>query len=158
MTNTQEILIKRFAKLDKHFEAIRGYLSLIIVLIGEKDVFTVSGFNSLRIEEKALFDAFLKRFASIKDFLGGKIFPLLLEVSGIGSLKMSEVLDRMEKEEIIDSMENWITLREIRNELEHDYPEDLLEALQDLKYCIENFEKLEGYYHQATLFARRYIA
>ena len=35
---------------------------------------------------------------------------------------MSEVLYSIEKKEIIDSLENWIELREVRNELEHDYP------------------------------------
>jgi len=71
---------------------------------------------------------------------------------------MSEVLDQMEKEEIIDSMDNWIKLREIRNELEHDYPDDLDTALKDLRYCIEHFDQLEGYYRRAALFAKRYLA
>jgi len=30
------------------------------------------------------FEAYLKRFASIQDYLGTKVFPLLLEVAGIG--------------------------------------------------------------------------
>ncbi|GFO74378.1 antitoxin [Bathymodiolus platifrons methanotrophic gill symbiont] len=54
---------------------------------------------------------------------------------------MSEVLYQIEKEEIIDSLGSWIELREIRNDLEHDYPENLQEALQDLKFCVDNFFK-----------------
>ena len=34
---------------------------------------------------------------------------------------MSEVLSNIEKENIIDSLENWIELREVRNELESYY-------------------------------------
>ncbi len=64
----------------------------------------------------------MKRFSSVQDFLGAKIFAPLLDVSGINFGKMSEVLYAIEKEEIIDSLDNWIELREIRSELEHDYP------------------------------------
>ncbi|MDQ7061997.1 MAG: hypothetical protein Q9M43_13130 [Sulfurimonas sp.] len=78
--------------------------------------------------------------------MGAKIFSLLLEIAGINNSKMSEVLSNIEKENIIDSLENWIELREVRNELEHDYPEELEEALNDLKYCVDNFSKIESYY------------
>jgi len=63
---------------------------------------------------------------------------------------------QVEKEDIIDSLEQWIELREIRNELEHDYPEDLEEALEDLKFCIDHFKTLELYVHNATSFAKKY--
>ena len=70
---------------------------------------------------------------------------------------MSEVLYYIEKEEIIDSLENWIELREVRNELEHDYPEELEEALVDLKFCIDSFEKIESYYLNSLKFANKYL-
>ena len=70
---------------------------------------------------------------------------------------MSEVLFAIEKEEIIDSLDSWIELREVRNELEHDYPENLTAALQDLKFCINNFTTLESYYFNALKFAQNYI-
>jgi len=93
----------------------------------------------------------------MQDFLGGKIFPLLVEISGIGSKKMTEILYMMEKETIIDSLESWIELREIINELEHDYPEELQDALKDLKFCIDNFEKIGNYYTNSLNFAKKYI-
>ena len=33
--------------------------------------------------DRAILDAYLKRFASVQDFLGAKIFPLLVDISGI---------------------------------------------------------------------------
>lgn len=86
-----------------------------------------------------------------------KIFALLLEVAGINSHKMSEILYYIEKEQIIDSLENWIELREVRNDLEHDYPEDLQEALNNLKFCVDSFYKIEGYYFNALNFSKSYI-
>ena len=70
---------------------------------------------------------------------------------------MSEVLYQVEKEQIIDSLEEWILLREIRNELEHEYPDELQEALDDLRFCIESFSKLEQYYLNVLSFAKRFM-
>ena len=104
-TDTKQILQKRFNKLSKHYEALRDYKSLINNLLLEKNIYEQFTFNTLKPEEKAILDAYLKRFSSIQDFLGVKIFPLLLIVAGINSSKMSEVLYYIEKEEIIDSFE-----------------------------------------------------
>ena len=146
MINKKIILQKRFEKLAAHYKALKEYHDLIKDMLLKEDILLVNKFNFIIPQERAIFDAYLKRFSSIQDFLGAKIFPLLLETRGIGTSKMSEVLDYIEKENIIDSLENWIELREIRNELEDDYPEELKEALADLKYCIDNFSKLEMYY------------
>ncbi len=151
------ILKKRFEKLSKHYEALKDYKLLIDKILLTKNIYEQFTFNSLKSEEKAILDAYLKRFSSIQDFLGAKIFSLLLDIAGINSSKMSEVLNNIEKEEIIDSLENWIELREVRNELEHDYPEELEEALSDLKFCIDSFEKLESYYLNSLKFANKYL-
>lgn len=156
-SDTQQILKKRFDKLTKHYEALKDYKVLIEKLLLEKNIYDQFVFNSLKPEEKAILDAYLKRFSSIQDYLGSKIFALLLDIAGINSSKMSEVLYYIEKEEIIDSLENWIELREIRNELEHDYPEELKEALVDLKFCIDSFERIESYYKNSLSFATKYL-
>jgi len=157
INETKLILKKRFDKLEKHYTAFKEYKELIDNLIERKNIYDQFIFNTLLPQERAILDAYLKRFSSLQDFLGAKIFSLLLEVSGINSSKMSEVLYHIEKEEIIDSLDNWIELREVRNELEHDYPEELKEALEDLKFCIDSFEKIESYYLNSLNFAKRYI-
>ena len=149
----KEILEKRFNKASKHYKALKDYHSYIKKM---GDIYSPYIFNSLKLEEKAIFEAYLKRFASLQDYLGAKIFPLLLEIAGISADKMSEVLYYIEKEEIIDSLDNWIELRVIRNELEHDYPEELEDALKDLKFCIENFKKLENYFLNSLKFFEKY--
>jgi len=134
MNNKKEILKKRLGKLEKHYEALKAYKQLIDELTARVDIYIPENFVKLKIQDKAVLDAYLKRFASVQDFLGAKIFSLLLDVSGIGYGKMSEVLYEVEKEEIIDSLDHWIELREVRNELEHDYPDNLSAALKDLKF------------------------
>jgi hypothetical protein len=135
----KEILKKRLNKLKKNFEVLREYKNFIEKL---GDIYTPFVFNSLKLEEKAILEAYLKRFAFLQDYLGAKVFKLILENKGIVVNKMSEVLIEIEREGIVD-LEKWIELRNVRNELEHDYPDELEVALEDLKYCVENFNELE---------------
>jgi len=146
----KEILKKRLNKLKKNFEVLREYKNFIEKL---GDIYTPFVFNSLKLEEKAILEAYLKRFAFLQDYLGAKVFKLLLENKGIVVNKMSEVLIEMEREGIID-LEKWIELRNVRNELEHDYPDELEVALEDLKYCVENFNELEKIIKKVFEFAK----
>ena len=85
----KEILKKRFEKLDKHYVALKEYKHLIDNLQKETNIFDQFSFNTLKPEKRAILDAYLKRFASIQDFLGAKIFSPLLEIAGINNNKMS---------------------------------------------------------------------
>lgn len=73
-------------------------------MLSGENIYSPDIFPSLKIEKKAIFDAYLKRFPSLQDFLGAKIFPLLIDISGIGSTKMTEVLYHAEKEGLIDNL------------------------------------------------------
>ncbi len=145
MTNQNAILHTRLLKLEKNY---------INQILEKKNFYDEYIFKTLKLEEKAVLEAYLKRFAFLQDFLGEKVFPLLLSVAGINASKMSEVLYKMEKDNIIDSLGNWIELREIRNELEHDYPTDTERPLKDLAFCINSFELLEKYYLNSWEFAK----
>ncbi|RKX88731.1 MAG: hypothetical protein DRP59_11915 [Spirochaetes bacterium] len=158
MTSTKDVLKKRFLKLEKHYTALSDYKRLIEELLEEKDIYNIEIFAKLEPRDRAILDAYLNRFASVQDFLGAKIFPLLIDISGVTANKMTETLFIMEREEIIDSLELWIELREVRNELEHDYPEELAQALKDLKYCIDNYSAVESYYNNAKIFANRFFS
>ncbi|VFN07778.1 MAG: hypothetical protein BECKG1743E_GA0114224_112981 [Candidatus Kentron sp. G] len=115
MTGKPEILHKRLDKLTRHYAALQEYHGLIIELEKQKDIYTSDVFRTLGGQERALFDAYLKRYSSLQDYMGAKVFPLLLESAGMAVGKMSEVLATVEREEIIDSLQEWIELREIRN-------------------------------------------
>ena len=158
MSKQIDILEKRLNKLQKNYTALKEYKVLIEDLCKNLDIYDLKNFESLKPEQKAVLDAYLKRFSSIQDFMGSKIFSLLLDVAGISYTKMSEVLYFIEREGIIDSLDDWIELREVRNELEHDYPEELDEALENLKFCVDSFNTLEAYYINSLEFAEKYIS
>ena len=146
------ILKKQLQKVTKHYVALKEYREFIKQSDFE---FTIAEYEKLPVEQKAVLDAYLKRFASLQDFLGAKVFKQLLDISGISYNKMSEVLTLIEKEEII-SLDRWIEFRSIRNELEHDYPDELEQALKDLKYCVDSFGYMQEVVLKVFEFARRY--
>lgn len=143
---------KQLKKTAKHYLALKEYKEFI-----EKMDFSfdIEGFASLDTSEKGVLEAYLKRFSSLQDYLGAKVFRTLLDMAGISYTKMSEVLTFVEKEEII-SLDRWIEFRNVRNELEHDYPDELEEALKDLKYCVDSFDYMQEVVLKVFEFARRY--
>ncbi|MFQ3598949.1 MAG: hypothetical protein SNJ66_11500 [Chloroherpetonaceae bacterium] len=151
-----ELAIKRFQKAERHYAALKDYKELIDESLKTQNLFDVAIFETLRPEKRAILDAYLKRFSSMQDYLGAKIFPITLALAGINSEKMSDVLYHIEKEQLIDNLDTWLALRNTRNFLEHDYPDELLEALRDLKFCYDHFSTLEQYYQNAKAFAKRY--
>jgi len=142
----------KLGKVTAHYKALKEYKDAIDNMNFD---YTIESFSELNIYQKALLDAYLKRFASLQDYLGAKVFGALLDMAGISYTKMSEVLSLIEKEEIID-LDKWIEFRNIRNDLEHDYPDELMEALQDLKFCVKSFDKLEEIVFKVFNFARKY--
>ncbi len=154
--NQTLILVSRLNKLNRHFTALSGYHALITDVLSQKNIYDPLIFQSLDMTEKAFLDAYLKRFSSMQDFLGAKVFPILLETAGIANNSMSETINLIEKEGIIDNLSDWIELRQTRNELEHDYPEKLSEALIKLKFCIDSFKTLESYYLKTIAFAKKH--
>jgi len=148
------IINKQLLKVKKHFEALKEYKEFIEKMGFD---FSLEAFEKLDISQKAVLEAYLKRFAALQDYLGAKVFKSLLDISAISYSKMSEVLTLIEKEDII-SLDKWIEFRNIRNELEHDYPDEIEEALEDLKCCVDSFEYMQEVVQKVFDFARRYNA
>ena len=77
--------------------------------------------------EIAVLDQFSTRFAKLQDAMGAKLFPAVLELTKEqGELKaFIDKLNRLEQIGAIESAQDWLLLRESRNSLAHDYPDDL---------------------------------
>ena len=130
---------------------------------------------SAEIEEKAIIknldiddfeivkvlDTFIFRFTKLQDFLGQKLFRRFLDEIGELEESMSflDVLDRLERLEVIGSSEEWIKIRKLRNQLTHEYPEELEEtkeelviAMQKVKDFEDVIEKMQTYLKKRDLF------
>ncbi len=71
-------------------------------------------------------EAFVGRFGRLQDTLGDKLLPLLLNALGEKSTVAIDNLDRAERLGIIDSTEDWMAMRLLRNQMVHEYVEDLI--------------------------------
>lgn len=70
-------------------------------------------------------DAFVSRFGRLQDTLGDKFLPALLEAMAERRGVAIENLDRAEKLGWLDSTDVWLDIRKLRNQMVHEYIEDL---------------------------------
>ena len=55
-------------------------------------------------------------------------------------------MDKLEKLEIIDSTEEWIKIRQLRNKIEHEYPDEQEEVIKDIKEALKKVDYLGKIY------------
>jgi len=78
-------------------------------------------------------EAFVGRFGRLQDTVGDKLLPLLLFALGENPSAAIDNLDRAERLGLVKSADEWMIMRNIRNQMIHEYVEDpvvLISALQ----------------------------
>ncbi|MCK4840950.1 MAG: hypothetical protein KAT04_03595 [Methylococcales bacterium] len=70
-------------------------------------------------------EAFTSRYSRLQDTVGDKLLPLWLKIQGEKTGSTIDNLDKAEKLGILSSVETWMMLRQLRNQLVHEYIEDL---------------------------------
>jgi len=78
-------------------------------------------------------EAFVGRFGRLQDTVGDKLLPLLLVALGEKLAAVIDNLDRAERLGLIKSADEWLIMRNLRNQMVHEYVEDpvvLTSALQ----------------------------
>jgi hypothetical protein len=70
-------------------------------------------------------DAFVSRFGRLQDNLGDKFLPQLLVALAEKPGAAIDNLDRAERLGWIESAETWLEVRKLRNQMVHEYIEDL---------------------------------
>ena len=103
--------------------------------------------SQLKKEEITFIDQFIYRFSKLQDALGQKLFKTVLinldeEVTNKSSI---DIFNRLEQLEIIKDYDKWKLLRDLRNELAHEYEEDEHEAAEKINLIISKKPELEKY-------------
>lgn len=84
--------------------------------------------RALRLEEDAELaervEAFVGRFGRLQDTLGDKLLPLLLSALGERAGAVMDNLDRAERLGWLASAEDWLAMRNLRNQMVHEYVEE----------------------------------
>lgn len=71
-------------------------------------------------------EAFVGRFGRLQDTVGDKLLPLLLDALGEKTSAAIDNLDRAERLEFLHSADEWMTMRNLRNQMVHEYVEDMV--------------------------------
>lgn len=82
--------------------------------------------SSLSEDELPLLEFYTSRFSKLQDLMGNALFPKLLSAVGepIDEMTFIDRLHRLEKLGVIDSTETWMKMRQMRNHLVHEYPDN----------------------------------
>ncbi len=75
-------------------------------------------------EDAERLEAFVSRFGRMQDTIGNKLLPRWLRAQAEEPGTLIEVLNRAEHLGVIDSAEDWLVARELRNRLVHEYMND----------------------------------
>lgn len=93
------------------------------------------------------------RFAKLQDTMGESIFKsiLILSEENVKRMTFLDILNRLEELEIIDKDE-WLQLREIRNEIAHEYSFNQQEVIDNINQIYEKSNVLIKKYIHACVF------
>ena len=69
-------------------------------------------------------EAFVGRFGRLQDTLGDKFLPALLLVVGERPAAFVDNMDRAERLGWVASVDEWLAMRQLRNQMVHEYIED----------------------------------
>ena len=131
-------------ELEIHFRRIDALLPEIKSYLPFKE----SDFNDT--EKIKTIDSFIYRFTKVQDRMGEKFFPLILsELQEYKrSMALIDVLHRLEKLELLQSSDDWIEYRKLRNTLTHEYPDNEDEIIEAINLSIEAYIDMKNIYHQ----------
>ena len=147
----KEKLQKIFYECDKHILRINSAakkMSNIIPLTKQKYI-------NLTEDEIEHIDQFLFRFSKLQDSIGEKLFKtiLLYLEEKVENKPFIDILNRLEKLELLDDVAVWKELRDDRNELAHNYdddPDETSEVINKLynkrSLLIDIYQQIKSYY------------
>ena len=93
-----------------------------------------------------IFDTIAYRYIKTQSILGEKLFREILEYAEFDTQNKSfiEILSELQKEGILEDIEEWKILREIRNSISHDYPYDEEDIIEAINFLYEKLSILEN--------------
>ncbi len=92
-----------------------------------KETFTIEQARKIAEDDdlSERIEAFVSRFSRLQDTLGDKLIPQILEALGEHQAAAIDNLDKAERFGWINSADEWFAVRQLRNQMVHEYIEDL---------------------------------
>jgi hypothetical protein len=135
----------------KHVEKItvsKKYLSIIMPL-------SVESYRELNDIEMSFVDQLIFRFSKLQDTMGEKVFPGILSLSkeDVKRKTFIDILNRLEELEVVDKTQ-WLKLREIRNDIAHEYSFNTDEIVESIMAIYDASDELVNIYRVAIFFCK----
>ena len=127
--------------LDNQFSKIELIVSEI------KDFLPLNNEDMEDINKIKTIDSFIYRFGKIQDIMGEKLFPAFLEhlQEYNPSMSLLDVLHKLDKLILLNTDE-WIKIRQIRNTMTHEYPDNNDEIIATISSALEHFKIMKNIY------------
>ena len=93
-------------------------------------------------------EVLIGRFAKLQDTLGGKLFPEVAGMvePGFERRTFIDVLNLLEKENLLKSAKEWKAMRDFRNQLTHEYPDNPEIMVENLNNSLDFIRALLAYW------------
>jgi hypothetical protein len=146
----QDRVDKILLECDKHILRINSSSKKMSIFMPLNDI----RYINLSEDEIEHIDQFLFRFAKLQDSMGEKLFKtlLLLLDEDIKNKPFIDILNRLEKLKLLDSVNEWRELRNDRNELSHNYEDDPVETSAIINRLYNKREILISIYNKIKEF------
>lgn len=117
---------------------------------------TVEQYSNLNDIELSFVDQLIFRFSKLQDTLGEKIFPSVLTLSeeDVKRKTFIDILNRLEELDIINKNE-WLRLRETRNEIAHEYSFNKEELIESITNIFNSSSNLINFFSDTYLFCQQ---
>ncbi len=149
MKDIRQTFKEKIFECDKHAQKIeiaKKHISAFIPL-------TVNSYQALSEIDTSFIDQLIYRFSKLQDTLGEKIFPSILTLAHEDVKKKTciDILNRLEELEVVNKNE-WLKLREMRNEIAHEYSFNTEEVVDSIAIIYKISEQLLDIYHKTVTF------
>jgi len=115
-----------------------------------------AGKNELSASDLDAFEALTSRFARMSDMILQKLFRGLDRIELEDSGTLLDALNRAEKRGLVDSAAGFLEIRELRNEIAHEYAQEKLGDLFDA--VLEHSPALLEIVRRAGDYCRQYLS
>ncbi len=141
MENNHEIDVDRLKLLNYIEECDRHIVKIKHAISKMKNFMplTLDDYRSLSEDDKEHIDQFIFRYSKLQDAMGEKLFPTILKnlKENFENKPFRDLIDRLEKLEIIESANDWDELRKSRNSLSHEYSSEENELVININIVYE---------------------
>ncbi len=120
---------------------------------------TAEAYGKISQLEMALFDQLIYRFSKLQDTMGARLFKEILEAleEDVSGLPFIDILNKLEKLNLLTNAKDWIKLRQTRNNVAHEYPSFKEIQIKELNMLPEQVVRLEQIWMSLETYSKQLL-